>query len=78
MDAATLTVLAKIKNSYNTQVLALAKTFSHEIYPLYGNKKSRVSAVNKNSLSQETLMLGAFYAIIGCQCKIGAVIWPGK
>ena len=34
VDAATITVL--VKNSYNTRVLALAKTFSHEIYPLYG------------------------------------------
>ena len=34
VDAATITVLAK--NSYNTRVLALAKTFSHEIYLLYG------------------------------------------
>ena len=39
VDVATFTVLAKInlaKFSCNTQVLALAKFFSHEIFPLYG------------------------------------------
>ena len=43
MDMATFTALAKIKSgeiSCNTQVLALAKFFSHEIFPLYGNYKN--------------------------------------
>ena len=39
MDVATFTTLAKIKSgeiSCNTPVLALAKIFSREIFPLYG------------------------------------------